>query len=220
MRWHGAGLRTSAGFGPAAGPLRNAGSGRSRSMTTFFTSDTHFGDMRVLRFDHRPFPTLDAHDAGLIERWNARVGPRDTVWHLGDFALGPTPERAAAILGALQGEKHLLVGNNDDAATLALPGWASVAHYAEVAVEGRMLVLCHYAFRTWNGMGRGAVNLHGHSHGKLTPMPRQYEIGVDAQDFRPVTLPEVLVSRRGAARRRKARLPEGRLTTPELLTDP
>ena len=189
-------------------------------MTTFFTSDTHFGDMRVLRFDHRPFPTLDHHDAGLIERWNARVGPRDTVWHLGDFALGPTPERAAAILGALQGEKHLLVGNNDDAATLALSGWASVAHYAEVAVEGRMLVLCHYAFRTWNGMGRGAVNLHGHSHGKLTPMPRQYDVGVDAQDFRPVTLPEVLLSRRGAARKRKPGLAEGRLATPELPTDP
>ncbi len=165
-------------------------------MTTFFTSDTHFGDMRVLRFDHRPFSTLDDHDAEIIRRWNARVGPGDTVWHLGDFALGPTPERTAEILDALAGEKHLIVGNNDDAATLALTGWASIAHYAECVVEDRLLVLCHYAFRTWNGMGRGAVNLHGHSHNKLAPMPKQYDVGVDAQGFQPVTLPDILKSRK------------------------
>ncbi len=165
-------------------------------MTTFFTSDTHFGDLRVLRFDHRPFPTLDAHDEALVTRWNAVVSASDAVWHLGDFALGPSPERAAAILDALAGEKHLLIGNNDDAATLALAGWASVSSYREITVESRPLVLCHYAFRTWNGMGRGALNLHGHSHAKLSPMPKQYDVGVDAQDFRPVTLTDVLASRR------------------------
>ena len=169
-------------------------------MTTFFTSDTHFGDRRVLRFDHRPFATLAQHDDGLVARWNGRVGVGDTVWHLGDFALGPTPERAAALLDALGGEKHLIAGNNDDAATLALPGWASVRHYAELVVDSRMLVLCHYAFRTWNGIGRGAVNLHGHSHNRLTPMPKQYDVGVDAQGFRPVTLAEVLGSRKRRAR--------------------
>ena len=168
-------------------------------MTTFFTADTHFGDMRVLRFDHRPFATLADHDDGLIARWNERVGAGDAVWHLGDFALGPTPERAADILDALHGEKHLIVGNNDGEATLALAGWASVRHYAELVVDARMLVLCHYAFRTWNGVGRGAVNLHGHSHNKLTPMPKQYDVGVDAQRFRPVTLAEVLVSRKRGA---------------------
>ena len=162
----------------------------------FFTSDTHFGDPRVLRFDHRPFADLAAHDAALIERWNAVVGPRDTVWHLGDFALGPGPERVAELVGLLQGEKHLIIGNNDDAATIAAPGWASVGQYAELSVGGRPLVLCHYAFRTWNDMGRGAINLHGHSHGKLTPIPKQYDVGVDAQDFRPVTLEQILASRR------------------------
>ncbi len=170
-------------------------------MTVFFTADTHFGDMRALRFDHRPFPTLDAHDAALVTRWNAAVGADDTVWHLGDVALGPPPARVAELVAALNGTKHLLVGNNDDAATLAAPGWASVGHYAEFAVDGRPLVLCHYAFRTWNGISRGALNLHGHSHGKLTPMPKQYDVGVDAQEFRPVTLAEIVSRRRRMSRK-------------------
>ncbi len=165
-------------------------------MTVFFTGDTHFGDPRALRFDHRPFPDLDAHDEGLIAAWNAVVGEEDVVWHLGDFALGPPPERIAAILDRLNGEKHLLAGNNDAAATLSAPGWTSVSRYAETVVDDRPLVLCHYAFRTWNGIGRGAINLHGHSHGKLAPMPKQYDVGVDAMGFAPVDLTTILASRR------------------------
>ena len=165
-------------------------------MTVYFTSDTHFGDPRALRFDHRPFRDLEAHDAGLIERWNGVVGPDDTVWHLGDFALGPPAERVEAIFAALQGEKHLIVGNNDGPATLALSGWASVGAYAELTVDGTVLVLCHYAFRTWNGMGRGSINLHGHSHGALRPQPKQYDVGVDVWDFMPVTLAAIRARRR------------------------
>ncbi|AWN44628.1 metallophosphoesterase family protein [Methylobacterium durans] len=165
-------------------------------MAIYFTSDTHFGDPRILRLDRRPFPDLASHDAALITNWNAVVSADDTVWHLGDFALGPSDVRVAEILGGLAGIKHLIRGNNDGPGTLAAPGWASVAHYAEVTVEERRLVLCHYAFRTWNGIGRGALNLHGHSHGQLRPMPKQYDVGVDAQGFAPVTLPAILASRR------------------------
>ncbi len=165
-------------------------------MTVYFTSDTHFGDPRVLRIDRRPFADLAEHDAALVARWNATVAEDDTVWHLGDFALGPPPARIAGLLAGLNGEKHLIVGNNDGPATLAAPDWASVAHYAEIEVEGSRLVLCHYAFRTWNRMGRGVVDLHGHSHGKLKPVPRQFDVGVDAWDFRPVTLATILASRR------------------------
>ena len=43
-------------------------------------------------------------------------------------------------------------------------------------------------------MGRGVVNLHGHSHGRLKPMPRQYDVGVDVWEYRPVTLATILAS--------------------------
>ncbi|MDB5645231.1 metallophosphoesterase family protein [Methylobacterium sp.] len=168
-------------------------------MAVWFTSDTHFGDPRILRIDKRPYPDLAAHDAALIAAWNATVSPEDEVWHLGDFALGPSSARIADILAALRGTKHLITGNNDGPATLAAPGWASVAQYAEITVDARRLVLCHYAFRTWNGIGRGALNLHGHSHNRLKPIPRQYDAGVDAQGPAPVSLATILASRRRRA---------------------
>ena len=80
--------------------------------------------------------------------------------------------------------------------TVALQlGWTSVQAYVELELEGVRLVLCHYAFRTWRDMGRGAWNLHGHSHGRLKPLPRQADVGVDAWDFRPVTLAQIIAGR-------------------------
>jgi calcineurin-like phosphoesterase family protein len=132
----------------------------------------------------------------LVERWNATIGPDDTVWHLGDFAIRQNPAVVADLLARLNGHKHLVAGNNDPPATRQLAGWESVQPYAEIEEDSVALVLCHYPFRSWRGMSKGSVNLHGHSHGRLKALPRQFDVGVDVWDFRPVTLSEILHRRR------------------------
>ena len=162
-------------------------------MTVFFTADTHFGHGAARSFYRRPFATTAEMDAEMLTRWNATVGLRDTVWHLGDFALRLPPTAAATLLDRLHGEKHLIVGNNDPKEPLS--GWTSVQAYAELEEADTKLVLCHYPFRTWNNIARGAVNLHGHSHGRLQPLRRQIDVGVDVWDFRPVTLRDIVTRR-------------------------
>jgi calcineurin-like phosphoesterase family protein len=169
-------------------------------LAVFFTSDTHFGHAGALSLYRRPFCSVAAMNEAIAARWQATVGPADEVWHLGDFALRLSPEEVRRLLASLPGRKHLVAGNNDPPATTALDLWASVQPYAELSLDGVRLVLCHYPFRTWAGMGKGAVNLHGHSHGRLKPLPRQFDVGVDVRGFRPVTLVEILDSRhRGKA---------------------
>jgi calcineurin-like phosphoesterase family protein len=104
-------------------------------------------------------------DRVMIDLWNAVAGLRDELWHLGDFSGRQSPQRVTALLGVLHGQKHLVTGNNDDATVTTSDGWQSVQPYAEATVDGTRLVLCHYPFRTWRDMSRGAINLHGHSHG-------------------------------------------------------
>jgi calcineurin-like phosphoesterase family protein len=161
----------------------------------YVTSDTHFGDPRVLRIDRRPFASVAAHDEALIELWNATVGEEDELWHLGDFMRGGG-DATTALLRRLNGRKHLIIGNNDAPEAVACAEWTSTQHYAELRIEGQLVVMCHYPFRTWNRMGDKSVNLHGHSHGKLKPITRQHDVGVDARQFRPVTFAEVTLKRR------------------------
>ncbi len=160
-------------------------------MATFFTSDTHFGDHRVLNLYRRPFASVAEMDAALIAAWNDVVGREDEVWHLGDFAR--TAQGAAALLPKLNGRKHLVAGNNDVTPGVE-QGWALVVPYAEIERDGHFLVLCHYPFRSWNRQNRGSLNLHGHSHGRMKPQPRQFDVGVDARGYRPIRLQSLLDS--------------------------
>jgi calcineurin-like phosphoesterase family protein len=165
-------------------------------MAIFFTSDTHFGHGGALGLYRRPFTSVAAMNKTLVERWNETVGPEDVIWHLGDFAIRQRPEVVKELLARLNGGKHLVSGNNDPLATKELKGWESVQPYAEIAVGDVSLVMCHYPFRSWRGMGKGWINLHGHSHGRMKPLPRQFDVGVDVWNFRPVTLNEILHRRR------------------------
>jgi calcineurin-like phosphoesterase family protein len=159
-------------------------------MALFFTADTHFGDHRTLNIHRRPFASVAEMDEALVAGWNAVVGPADEIWHLGDVARRAAD--VAGLLARLNGTKHLVRGNNDPAATGEAAGWASVQDYAELTEGDARLVLCHYPFRSWNGQHRRAIDLHGHSHGKLKPMLRQFDVGVDARGFRPISLAALL----------------------------
>jgi calcineurin-like phosphoesterase family protein len=94
-------------------------------LTIFFTSDTHFGHGGALGLYRRPFPSVAAMNEALVEGWNATVGPDDDIWHLGDFAIKQPAAAVAEWLGRLNGQKHLVAGNNDPPATTEQGGWAS-----------------------------------------------------------------------------------------------
>jgi calcineurin-like phosphoesterase family protein len=175
--------------------------------TILFTADTHFGHAGALALYRRPFASVAEMDREMVERWNGAARREDEIWHLGDFAVRQKPERVADLLRSLNGIKHLVTGNNDGPATTGSDGWDSVQPYAEIAVDDVHLVLCHYAFRTWRGMGKGWLNLHGHSHGRLKPQPRQFDVGVDVRGFRPVVLGEIFAQTTGRPRSKIAGRP-------------
>lgn len=77
----------------------------------YFTSDQHFGHRNIIGYCARPFADVDEMNEALVSRFNATVGPDDTTYHLGDFALD---ERLVArFLPRLSGRHHLVMGNHD-----------------------------------------------------------------------------------------------------------
>ncbi len=160
-------------------------------MAVFFTADTHFGHGAILRHLSRPFRDVAEMDAAMIERWNARVGPDDRVFHLGDFCFKGS-KLAERYLERLNGRIVLIQGNHDTENTLHLPRWEAAYALFELISDKTRFVLCHYPLLEWPGVYRGAVHLHGHTHGRLPPTAQRCDVGVDVWDFHPVAPAEIL----------------------------
>jgi calcineurin-like phosphoesterase family protein len=78
----------------------------------FYTSDHHFGHLRIIELCDRPFHTVDEMNERMIQEWNNVVGVDDTVIHLGDVALGVIAQ-SLPLVGRLNGFKYLIPGNHD-----------------------------------------------------------------------------------------------------------
>jgi len=173
----------------------------------FVISDTHFGHENMLRFKRadgsplRDFPSVEAMDAHMVERWNATVRPSDHVYHLGDVTMG-SPQQCRAILQQLQGKLRLVRGNHD------IRGKTRdyLEFFAEVhAVRVLDNILFSHIPVHPACLGRFAANVHGHIHANAAPpaeLVASYDgspsrlvpyvnVSVEAIDYTPVSLEDL-----------------------------
>jgi calcineurin-like phosphoesterase family protein len=157
-------------------------------MSTFFTADLHKGHQGILKFcaSTRPFRNIGEHDDFIRKSWREVVRDGDDVIVGGDFAFGGAePKELRKFFLSLPGRKTLVVGNHDkNDATLSLP-WEGVHDILNVSADSQRAVVCHYAFRSWEGIRKGALNFWGHHHGRLPGHSQGCDIGVDVHGFVP-----------------------------------
>lgn len=152
---------------------------------TFFTSDTHFNHTNIIRYCSRPFSSVEEMNRAMIERWNAVVGPGDTVYHLGDFAMGKASEWPS-ILPQLNGaRKILIIGSHDRKARQMLEVGFTEAYDT---LEWNGWLLRHKPFKTDKKL------LCGHVHQKWLRLGWIINVGVDVWDFTPRTLSELVTA--------------------------
>lgn len=182
-------------------------------MTTFFSSDTHFNHRNIGKYCPERVQRwpgmlrsdgtfdLDVMNEGLIERWNAVVGPSDTVYHLGDLSFAG-PDTTIKLLARLNGTIHFISGNHDrvvhDNAPVAAM-FASVRGMREIKHGKQGLFLAHFPHLIWNRSHHGVIHLHGHCHGTLPQYGgKRLDIGVDSHhitgqpEHRPFAIEEIL----------------------------
>lgn len=168
----------------------------------FFTADTHFYHNNIVKYCGRPFINSEHMNQILIEKWNSVVGVADTVYHLGDFAMGGA-EKMAKIGLRLNGKKKFLKLGNHDKGTnrFIAAGFKTVirgASRTEMIIGGDIKVqLSHYPYKTQLDEGSrrfsnsptddGGILLCGHIHEKWKIKNRMVNVGVDVWDFAPVS---------------------------------
>ena len=170
----------------------------------WFTSDTHFYHENILRYSNRPFKDITEMNEELIRRWNETVPANGIVFHLGDFCFGGSKEWNE-VLPRLNGKIFLILGNHDMKSIRQgyMGRFEHVTQQMCIRVAGQTLVLNHNPFLAYGGAYKNVWQLFGHVHsGPLSTtgldhprlkmlFPLQYDVGVDNNDFRPVSFAEV-----------------------------
>ena len=181
----------------------------------YFTSDLHLGHENAIEFTKRPFKSVDEMNNILIENINAVVGEKDELWILGDFSYKLNKEQVRQIRRQIKCRHvHLVYGNHDkDYSQEHI--FQSVQHYKELKTEYGRIVLFHYPILEWNAAHYGTIHLHGHIHStgeynseNLQKFYRDrfpsghaannedlrlriYDVGIDANQFKPISLAEI-----------------------------
>ena len=183
----------------------------------FFTSDLHFGHENAIRFDNRPFGTVEEMDAELVKRWNAKVGKGDLVYVLGDMIWKSRNGDAEQLIRSLNGQIILIKGNHDRFLhnAKAKNALAGVKDYDDICVtledgSKRRCILQHAFVPMYYGHRHQAIHLHGHSHQTEESVfefmiqallreqglnPEIYNVGCMYWNYEPVTLDEILANR-------------------------
>jgi calcineurin-like phosphoesterase family protein len=165
-------------------------------MTTFVISDTHFGHANIIKFEpkFRKFMNLQEMDNYMIKQWNSIVKPEDTVYHIGDVAIG-SPVK---YIKQLNGRKILIKGNHDNHVPLQEFIDAGFEDVCAMVKLQRKYILTHCPMHSDELMYYpGVKNIHGHIHSRLVltngnQMDMRYvNVSVEHTKFKPINIDSI-----------------------------
>ena len=160
----------------------------------------------VIRFDNRPFTSVEEMDSELIRRWNSKVGAKDVVYILGDISWY-NDEKTTEIMNQLNGRKILIKGNHDRVHGQVRHCFEEITDYKEIKLDGNHIVLCHYPIVFFNRHHYGSYMFYGHVHNshewnmtenykfelqELDIKCNMFNVGTMIWNYEPVTFEEIV----------------------------
>lgn len=136
----------------------------------FFIADTHFGDEDIIKYENRPFQSVEEMESVIINNWNKTVSAEDKVYILGDVAkIGNATDEGIKqylkpiVKEKLNGIKFLVKGNLD---TLSNQDYRDIGFeevYDHPIIINDFLILSHELL--YINVHMPYINLFGHVHG-------------------------------------------------------
>lgn len=151
----------------------------------FFTGDEHYWHRNAIRYCDRPFDSVENMNESIISNFNSKVQKGDLAIHAGDFALC-SREQAQDIIRRLNGEHIFLIGDHDK--------WLGGKKQWDIRfykIKNNQVIVCHYCLRTWPRSHYNSWHLFAHSHGRLEPIGKSWDVGVDNNRFYPISEEEI-----------------------------
>ena len=183
------------------------------SGVVWITSDTHYSHKNICRGvtnwrtkdgkipieSTRDFNTIEDMNSVIVDNINSKIGPDDTLIHLGDFSFGGFDKIGQFLDRLVCNNIHLVLGNHDHHIKNNRENihdrFLSIQNYLEVNIGGADFVLSHYPLCSWNQLSKGAIQLHGHVHlptNKKWGNGKRLDVGVDGNNYQPYKLTEIV----------------------------
>lgn len=176
----------------------------------WITSDTHYGHKNICRGttdwrmpdgsipveQTRDYKTIDDMNDDIVNSINNIVDQDDILIHLGDWSFGGI-ENIELFRGRVicKNIYHIL-GNHDHHIQKNKENtqrfFINVFDYVDLQYNKELIILSHYPISSWNGVNKGVIHLHGHTHlphEKKNLVGRRMDVGMDGHpEFRPYDL--------------------------------
>lgn len=155
-------------------------------MNNYFSSDWHLQHRNILKYDKRPFKTIDEMDEAIIKNVRTLLKPGDNLYYLGDFAMMANVNKIEGFLKTLaySGANLFFIKGNHDGHKDTVKLYKKYGNYlgeqTTVTINSQQIILNHYAMRVWRNSHHGSWHLYGHSHDSLEHIPwgKSMDVGI------------------------------------------
>jgi calcineurin-like phosphoesterase family protein len=191
-------------------------------VTTYYSSDWHLGHLRIIPLCNRPFETVEEMNWTIINRCNKKVGVDDTLILFGDNVMGHYATNVELLREIKCKNVILIPGNHDrfslahgnkeerrkaEAEKLRDMGFTVIddkkpSVWEHTVAGWHQVNISHYPYAgdsqekdrhlDMRPVDDGYPLIHGHVHEKWRINGRMFNVGVDVNDFTPVSEIEIL----------------------------
>lgn len=159
----------------------------------WFISDLHLAHKNIIKYCSRPFDNVNQMNEILIQNWNKKIGVKDRVFVLGDFALCGK-DKIIEFGNQLKGRKILILGNHDGASlsTYYNAGFEMVSKFPIIFQD--FFILSHEPIE-FLPLNTPFVNIFGHVHNDMrfpTITPRGACVSVERWNYMPVEFNQLI----------------------------
>ena len=154
-------------------------------MNIWLISDTHFWHENIIRYENRPFKSVNEMNKIMAIGWAFCVYSTDIIFHLGDVSLG-LAQPTLDLCNMLPGQKVLIRGNHDRQRTHTFWKRAGFLYVTDEPIDLGFCILSHEPLKY---VPDGVTNYHGHVHSQIPKVSdRHVNVSVDVTNFKPVKL--------------------------------
>lgn len=153
----------------------------------YFTADTHFYHRNIIKYCNRPFVSLDQMHRTIIDNFNSVLTSDDILYHVGDVGLGPAVAVKELLDSIVCKEIIFVMGNHDSKKKIEYWGGTAIKGI-DLEHNDNIFLIKHVPLYapTYKAV------ISGHHHEKYRINGNIFNVGVDVNDFKPVSIETII----------------------------